>query len=132
MKRDSPPITTSLGFNVKVRASKSREKNGDGPAVASGHCARILIVDNDRNETARSVVEEFAARKSISIDYQVEPKQNIALARNRAVEHSIGEYLVYPVDSQTGETHLRHCITPDGFYRGKRIIDKRAADEEAK
>jgi large subunit ribosomal protein L32 len=36
------------------------------------------------------------------------------------------------VDQQTGETHLRHCITPDGFYRGKRIIDKRSADEEAK
>jgi large subunit ribosomal protein L32 len=32
------------------------------------------------------------------------------------------------VDSHTGETHLRHCITPDGFYRGKRIIDKRPAD----
>ena len=34
------------------------------------------------------------------------------------------------VDPQTGETHLRHRITPDGFYRGKRIIDKRIADEE--
>ena len=32
------------------------------------------------------------------------------------------------VDSQTGETHLRHCITPDGFYRGKRVIEKRDAD----
>ena len=36
------------------------------------------------------------------------------------------------VDQQTGETHLRHCITPDGFYRGKRIIDKRTAEEETK
>jgi large subunit ribosomal protein L32 len=36
------------------------------------------------------------------------------------------------VDQQTGETHLRHCITPDGFYRGKRIIDTRTPDEEAK
>jgi len=32
------------------------------------------------------------------------------------------------VDSQTGETHLRHCITPDGFYRGKRVIEKRDAE----
>jgi len=47
MKRDSPPITTSLGFNVKDSASKSRKRNGDGPEVASGHSARILIVDND-------------------------------------------------------------------------------------
>jgi len=35
------------------------------------------------------------------------------------------------VDAQTGETHLRHCITPDGFYRGRRIIDKVAADDKA-
>jgi large subunit ribosomal protein L32 len=34
------------------------------------------------------------------------------------------------VDSQTGETHLRHCITPDGFYRGKRVIEKRDAESK--
>ncbi len=27
-------------------------------------------------------------------------------------------------DPQSGETHLRHRITPDGFYRGKRVIEK--------
>ncbi|MEJ2060087.1 MAG: 50S ribosomal protein L32 [Gammaproteobacteria bacterium] len=26
------------------------------------------------------------------------------------------------VDPTTGETHLRHHMTPDGFYRGKQII----------
>jgi large subunit ribosomal protein L32 len=35
------------------------------------------------------------------------------------------------VDSQSGETHLRHRITPDGFYRGKRVIEKRNDDEAA-
>ncbi len=30
------------------------------------------------------------------------------------------------VDSTTGETHLRHHITPDGFYRGRKVI----ADKE--
>jgi large subunit ribosomal protein L32 len=28
------------------------------------------------------------------------------------------------VDPTTGETHRRHHVTPDGFYRGKRVIDK--------
>lgn len=27
------------------------------------------------------------------------------------------------VDPQSGETHLRHRITPDGFYRGRRVIE---------
>lgn len=28
------------------------------------------------------------------------------------------------IDAQTGETHLRHHVTPDGFYRGRQIIVK--------
>ena len=28
------------------------------------------------------------------------------------------------VDAQTGETHLRHHVTADGFYRGKKVIHK--------
>lgn len=33
------------------------------------------------------------------------------------------------VDPQSGETHFRHRITPDGFYRGKRVIEKTADDD---
>jgi large subunit ribosomal protein L32 len=33
------------------------------------------------------------------------------------------------VDRTSGETHLRHRITPDGFYRGRKVIDKPVADE---
>jgi large subunit ribosomal protein L32 len=25
-------------------------------------------------------------------------------------------------DATTGETHLRHHITPDGFYRGRKVL----------
>ena len=28
------------------------------------------------------------------------------------------------VDSASGEKHLRHHITADGFYRGRKVIDK--------
>ena len=34
------------------------------------------------------------------------------------------------IDPQSGESHLRHCITPDGFYRGRRVIEKRDADKQ--
>ena len=27
-------------------------------------------------------------------------------------------------DPQSGETHRRHHVTPDGFYRGRRVIEK--------
>lgn len=34
------------------------------------------------------------------------------------------------VDKTSGETHTRHRITPDGFYRGKKVIETRA-DKQA-
>ena len=32
-------------------------------------------------------------------------------------------------DSYTGEKHLRHHVSPDGFYRGKKVIG--ATQEDA-
>ncbi len=26
------------------------------------------------------------------------------------------------IDQNTGETHLRHHVTPDGFYKGRKIV----------
>ncbi len=46
MNARSPPITTSLGFDIKDRASKLR-KNTSGPPLGPRHSANILVVDND-------------------------------------------------------------------------------------
>lgn len=34
------------------------------------------------------------------------------------------------VDQTTGETHLRHHMTPDGYYRGRKVLDTNNAYEE--
>ena len=28
------------------------------------------------------------------------------------------------IDPTSGETHLRHHVSPDGFYRGRKVVDK--------
>jgi len=28
-------------------------------------------------------------------------------------------------DPTTGETHLRHHVSPDGYYRGKKVVEDR-------
>ena len=33
------------------------------------------------------------------------------------------------VDPTSGETHLRHRVTADGFYRGKKVLEQPAAEE---
>ncbi|MEQ1559209.1 MAG: 50S ribosomal protein L32 [Methyloglobulus sp.] len=31
-------------------------------------------------------------------------------------------------DALTGETHLRHHVTPDGFFKGRQIVTTEAED----
>lgn len=28
------------------------------------------------------------------------------------------------IDPASGETHRRHHVSPDGFYRGRKVVDK--------
>ena len=36
------------------------------------------------------------------------------------------------VDPTTGETHLRHNVSPEGYYKGRKVIDSKVVeiDEE--
>ena len=34
------------------------------------------------------------------------------------------------VEPTTGETHLRHHVSPDGFYRGKKVIETQKVQDE--
>ena len=43
--------------------------------------------------------------------------------RNMRRSHDSLKGPTLSVDSSTGETHRRHHVTADGFYRGKRIIE---------
>jgi len=33
------------------------------------------------------------------------------------------------VEATSGETHSRHRVSPDGFYRGKKVIETTPTDE---
>jgi large subunit ribosomal protein L32 len=34
------------------------------------------------------------------------------------------------VDSTSGETHLRHNVSPDGYYRGRKVVETGDAFED--
>jgi large subunit ribosomal protein L32 len=38
--------------------------------------------------------------------------------------HDALEKETLSVDQTSGETHLRHHVTPDGFYRGRKVVNK--------
>ncbi|MGC4097222.1 MAG: glycosyltransferase family 2 protein [Nitrospira sp.] len=60
----------------------------------------IVIVDNDRSESARPIAENFMAVSPLKVIYCVEPRQNIALARNKAVEYSTGDFVAFIDDDE--------------------------------
>ena len=60
----------------------------------------IVVVDNDRMESARAVVAAFEAASRVPIAYCVEPRQNIALARNKAIERANGDFVAFIDDDE--------------------------------
>ena len=60
----------------------------------------IVVVDNDRNESARKVVDMLRADSPVEMEYYVEPRRNIARARNRSIEAAQGELIAFIDDDE--------------------------------
>lgn len=60
----------------------------------------VVVVDNDREESARGVVDAMAGTSPVPIVYRVESEQGIARARNRAVEAAEGDFIAFIDDDE--------------------------------
>jgi succinoglycan biosynthesis protein ExoM len=60
----------------------------------------IVVADNDYLQSAKPIVDDFTAASSVPIKYCVEPRQNIALARNKAIENATGDFLAFIDDDE--------------------------------
>jgi succinoglycan biosynthesis protein ExoM len=60
----------------------------------------IVVVDNDESQSARSTVESWVKRTSVSVSYRVEAQQNIAVARNASVAMATGELVAFIDDDE--------------------------------
>lgn len=60
----------------------------------------LVVVDNDSASSAKEVVVAFAKSSGIDTTYLVEPQQNIALARNRAVAVAGGDLVAFIDDDE--------------------------------
>jgi len=60
----------------------------------------LVVVDNDYLRSAEGVVSAFAATSMIPVLYCVEPQQNIARARNKAVENAHGDFVSFIDDDE--------------------------------
>ena len=60
----------------------------------------IVVADNDPDESAASLVQQFTATSKTTVRYCTQRQQNIALTRNCAVAHSIGEFVAFIDDDE--------------------------------
>ena len=63
----------------------------------------VVVVDNDNIRSAESVVKLFQEKSRYNIFYECEPEQNIALARNRAIDNSHGSLIAFIDDDEIPE-----------------------------
>lgn len=63
----------------------------------------LVVVDNDIEQSAKEVVLEFQKSSFSQVLYCTEPEQNIALARNKAVAHTKGEFIAFIDDDELPE-----------------------------
>jgi succinoglycan biosynthesis protein ExoM len=59
-----------------------------------------VVADNDSGRSAEPVVAEFSTSPRIEVSYCVEPQQNIALARNRVLQHADGDHIAFIDDDE--------------------------------
>lgn len=50
--------------------------------------------------------------------------------RNHRRSHDRVTKPTLSIDKETGETHRRHHITADGYYRGRQVIATQMVEEE--
>ncbi len=57
--------------------------------LLDGVSIRVVVVDNDKDHSARPIVESYMTKFSYPMNYFIEKKRGIPFARNRAVEEAI-------------------------------------------
>ena len=71
----------------------------------------VVVADNDKEETARKIVELFKINKDICISYHTEPRRNIALVRNKVVEKRLVIFSFIDDDELPENTWLFHLYS---------------------
>jgi len=78
----------------------------------------VVVVDNDHAKSAEAVVSQSAAASDLAIHYCVEPHQNIALARNKAIEQASGDFVAFLDDDECPTREwLQHLFEACVRYR---------------
>ena len=63
----------------------------------------VVVADNDPEQSARPVATALSPTSRLRVTYCSEPRQNIALARNKALQHAEGDFIAFIDDDEYPE-----------------------------
>lgn len=66
-----------------------------------GHTIRVIIADNDREPSARNLVDDLRAQVPFPITYVHAPAANICIARNACLDHADADFVAFVDDDET-------------------------------
>jgi succinoglycan biosynthesis protein ExoM len=95
----------------------------DRQLVADAFTYSVVVADNDEDGAGRPIVDEVAACTRLRINYCSEPKRNIALARNQALKHAVGDYVAWIDDDELpAPDWLSSLVAAAGRYAASGIV----------
>jgi glycosyltransferase involved in cell wall biosynthesis len=83
---------------LKVVLDKLNDQQTDGLFTYS-----VVVTDNDPEQSARELVTAHSSRSLVHVTYCAESQQNIALARNKALQHAEGDFIAFIDDDEYPE-----------------------------
>jgi succinoglycan biosynthesis protein ExoM len=60
----------------------------------------VVVVDNDKEGSARETATDFQKNSSIALEYDIESQKGIPMARNRALKNARGSYVAFIDDDE--------------------------------
>ncbi len=96
----TPHITVCICTFRRPEALQRLLEALDTQRTEGGFTFSISICDNDVAQSASAVVAAFQEKAAREIVYVCEPRQNIALARNRVLQTAQGEFVAFIDDDE--------------------------------
>lgn len=83
----------------------------------------VVVVDNDKQQSAYPTVSEYAMKSNMHISYLVEPEQNISMARNKTIANAAGDYVALIDDDELPESQwLLNLYKAIKYYNADGIL----------
>jgi succinoglycan biosynthesis protein ExoM len=100
MNNGSPHITVCICTVNRPEMLRKLLNKLDTLRTDSLFTYSLVVIDNDVEESAKSIVESYSQSARIPVRYDVEPERGFALVRNRAVANAQGDFIAFIDDDE--------------------------------